>query len=568
MSEVASETSTDLPKVLPSASDGKHYSITQSIALEHQLMADDEPTAASLNPEVLSSIIVSMRESFAHERSNFEATLADASAKSASLESRCADAEERLHDTEAKLKDAETKIAEQEHSLAILRQTLEESRRGIMRLQTENKRVSVMGTPSSATNGQGSTSRANKRLSLNPSIPLPPLSQTVPRTPRTHRRISSLSDPGVAQDISNQLHPSSPPAGASTLLLPEANPRRSLSASPPSVDQPLPDPEVVSLKAELAQLKRALQEAFDARMATEEVVKGLRELIAAHSTEEGVMQPSPGLSGLRLPPLPSDPYVELHEDPPKVEQKKSGWASLRLWREQSGGTLSTTAPNPPPPPPKFDRTSSSTSAGSDPENTGASSSIPAATALTGFMSWRRGSSATAPASAETAINGSAPPSGVVSPTSETASSAPSSFRSKFGFFAKAPAANGETASILSSRPTSISTSEFPHGHGPPNGTDNNYMVHVIIPGNEEEHPPTQEIILQDESGDLKPDAPRGDMTPTTGADNTDMVNVIISDNEEHPPIQEISLQDESDDLRSGAPRGDITPTTGRSGGAL
>lgn len=511
---VASEAVSDLSGDLPSASDGKHYSITQSIALEHKLMEDDELTAASLNPEVLSSIIVSMRQSFARERANFEATLADATAKSASLESRCTDTEECLHAREAELKDAEAKIAEHEHSLTILRQTLEESRRGIMRLQTENKRASIIGAPSSITNGQGVTSRANKRLSLNPSIPLPPIGSSAPRTPRIHRRISSLSDPGTPQDIDSHHHPSSPPAGASMLLPPEGNTSRSFNASPPSSDQPLPDPEVASLKAELAQMKRALREAVDARMATEEVVKGLRELIAAHSTEEGVIQSSPGLSGLRLPPLPSDPYVELQEEP-KVEQKKSGWAGLRLWREQPGGTLSTTPLNPPLPPPKSDRTPSYTSAGSDAENTSASSSTPAAAALTGFMSWRRGSSATAPVPTEPATSSSAPPSGLTSPAVETASSAPSSFRSKFGFFNKVSTTNGETASVISSRPTSVSTGEFPHGHGSANGADNNDVVHIVLPGNEEEHPAIQEIPLHDNNDGPKSEF-RGDMTPTTG----------------------------------------------------
>lgn len=512
---IASEATTVLSKDLPSASDGKHYSITQSIALEHRLM-EDEPTAASLNPEVLSSIIVSMRESFARERSDFEATLADATAKNASLESRCADAEERLHATEAKLQDAEAKIAEREHSLTILRQTLEESRRGIMRLQTENKRASVMGVPSSVPNGQGVTSRASKRLSLNPSIPLPPLGSSAPRTPNTHRRISSLSDPGVPQDTINQLHPSSPPAGAPMLLHPDGNTARPFSTSPPSIDEPLPDPEVASLKAEIAQMKRALQEAVDARTATEEVVKGLRELIAAHTTEEGIMQHSPGLSGLRLPPLPSDPYVELHEEEPKVEQRKSGWAGLRLWREQSNAAPPIISSNPPPPPPKFDRTLSSASAGSDAEYAGGSSSpIPTATTLSGFMSWRRGPSAapSAPAPIEPASCSSVPPSSFVSPTVEAASATASSFRSKFGFFSKVPAANGETASILSSRPTSVSTSEFPHAHGPANGTDDNDMVRVVLPGDEEETSAIQEIPLYDDNNDPKP---RGDMTPTTG----------------------------------------------------
>lgn len=514
---------------------------------------DNEPTAASLNPEVLTSIIVSMRESLAEERKNFQATLADATAKNAALESRCGDTEERLHDTEKRLAETASKLADSEQSLIMLRQTLEESRRGIMRLQSESKRASInMGPPTPGTPSQ--TSRATKRLSLNPGLALPPLNSNSsnPRTPQSgassmHRRISSMSDSSgtLPQDIPAQFL-SSPSPNESTSLLPvvDASGGTSLlSTSPPGMQQQtLPDPEIAILKTEVSSLKSALSDAVDARKASEDVIRGLRELIAAHSNEDGVIQPSAELQGLSLPPLPSDPDIEDNEPP--VEQKKqpTGWSTLRLWREQSNGS-STSAPPPPPSAPKLEHRSSSSTSQSSIADSDASSPA-TATTLGGFMSWRRGSSATSPQPTPTeplpASALSAPPSSFNAanlPPSDAASSTASSFRSKFGFFSSKstnpspnPNANGETASLMSSRPTSIATSsEF---HSPASGTfdrsfegygvgpdtvavaeperdyDEGELVQVVLPGDDEQH---QEIHLH---GDGKFDAMRGDMTPT------------------------------------------------------
>ncbi|KAF8306759.1 hypothetical protein DL93DRAFT_2232460 [Clavulina sp. PMI_390] len=533
-------------------------------------MEDDEtaaPTAASLNPEVLSSIIVSMRESFAQERAQFQSTLAEANSKNAELESRRADADEQLQAANEKIAALQATVSERDHSLTVLRQTLEESRRGIMRLQTENKRASViMGPPPSAGGPQsGGTSRASKRLSLNPNAPL--VSSSVPRTPSHHRRISSVSDSAailgglsLLQDGGILSRNGSSPPPTSSLL--PATPF--LSNSPPNVDSALPSPnppqmnfvELDSLKAELAQTKRQLADAVQARLASEDVVKGLRELIAANTTEDGVMRPSPGLSGLQLPPLPSDPDIESHDQQPSKAPERKGpmaaWGGLtsKLWRDGGAATgqpSSSSSPannnnnndmTAPPPAPKLDRvlsSSSSISSGSAAETSGAATS-----ALGGFMSWRRGSSATSP-SINTALNSAPTPDNT--PVSSTTgdgmnvTSPSNSWGSKFAFFSKgagagasaavappAAAADKDTASIMSasSRPTSVSTSGLSGQISPLSAThepmdgDHVRVVQHGGEGEEDDEPAIQEISLHDEYDDVpKSIVFAGEMTPTT-----------------------------------------------------
>ena len=118
-----------IPTILPNEKDGKHYSITQSLALEHQLNSEidneqsqsatmsrggDEsfPSPSSLNPEVLHSIVVELRSTLKRERDNFSVALQDAAAKYAHLELRNANLEEILNAERVRGDVAEAKLAE------------------------------------------------------------------------------------------------------------------------------------------------------------------------------------------------------------------------------------------------------------------------------------------------------------------------------------------------------------------------------------------------------------------------------------------------------------------------
>lgn len=138
------------------------------------------------------------------------------------------------------------------------------------------------------------------------------------------------------------------------------------SASPPSFLTAFPDhisgrltppgpsaEEMTALKAELAAAQRALQEATDAREASETAVRALREFIAENAvgmanSGAGAGAGSEGLQGLRLPPLPTDADVADEEasGPRKVEEPKRGWGGW-LKRETSNSAPKA-APAPPP----------------------------------------------------------------------------------------------------------------------------------------------------------------------------------------------------------------------------
>src|SRR5258708_7660404 len=281
-----------IPLVPPSEKDRKRYSITQSPALEHQLNSEidneqpqpatmkeggDEPfpSPSSLNPEVLHSIVVELRSTLKQERDNFSVTLKHTEAKFEHLELSNANLEGDLNAekarrdvAEAKLAEMEQKYIESEQSLTMLRSKLEDSRRSIMRLQSDqSKRASTLNAPPLST--------STKRMSLmNNGLTVPV----------SHRRIPSQTDTPML------ITPPSPPHSLSALdgstpyspsLTSNIVPTQSRPASPPidlNADQLHPSvAELASLNNELLVTQPALSEAKEAREASEESLRALRE---------------------------------------------------------------------------------------------------------------------------------------------------------------------------------------------------------------------------------------------------------------------------------------------------
>ena len=456
-----------LSDILPSDKDGKHYSITQSIALENELNgvldAENHNSFAppdSLDPEVLTSMLVDLRITLASERKHFTSAMYEATSKNAALEARAADLEESLesqraqtHAAEDRLVEAERKVVEGEQSLTMLRATLEESRRGIMRLQAESKRVSMSG----ASNPLPASTRASKRMSLNPSIPLPPNSN--PRSISGHRRIASLSSPDSAAGFfprapSPELLSPSPSAPPLPLPSPVAtSTENSSSPSPPA------DTEIATLRAELASTKRALAQATEARQASEDCLRALREFMASNASP-GTLEGSQDLQGLRLPPLPSDAAVD-EVEAPKPEPKKSGWG-IKLWKETKETPSAVTAS-----PPALERALSST-----PSNESAPSPEPSVHRGS-FSSWTRSASASVTSSSSPSIQPTLTPGNSYDfPREAMPVTSISSFRSKLGFFSLVanPISSGgsgavDTLSITSSK-ASYATSTSDNSDGP------------------------------------------------------------------------------------------------------
>lgn len=249
----------------------------------------------------------------------------------------------------------------------MLRAKVEESRRGVMRLQAESRRMSTQlqsGKPSGPlpldlTSPTGSRSpgfTSGFPTSKRSSFQLPQGNHfsigSRPGTNGGHRRISSMSDPGSADGPQRQdstglpqitgIDGLPPSPVTHTFSEPQAisgrTNRQSLMTGWRDTSPPSPSAlatyaeldslrsELVVMKKELDAVKRDLAESDDAREAADACAKALREFIAEHGIGErpspqatrptsssssagsGALAQSPrrSLQGIRLPPLPTD----------------------------------------------------------------------------------------------------------------------------------------------------------------------------------------------------------------------------------------------------------------------
>jgi hypothetical protein len=226
------------------------------------------------------------------------------------------------------------------------------------------------------------------------------------------------------------------------------------TASPPSflttfpdtisghVTPPTPGPtaeEVATLRAELTSAQKALQEATDAREASETAVRALREFIAENAVGESnpASGSSEGLQGLRLPPLPTDVDVadeEASAAPRKPEEPKRGWGG---WLKREASTTVPKAPQAP----AHTSTPSLKSVNEDEDSS---------TPSTGFVStWTKSVGSTSSTGAMASPSGSEP-----GPISPAVPQQQGGFR-KFSFFSKAPPA--QTSQPPSQPPSQIQT---------------------------------------------------------------------------------------------------------------
>jgi len=201
----------------------------------------------------------------------------------------------------------------------MLRTKVEESRRGLMRLQTESRRMSQLTIDPSVRPARANcTPSPNKRMSLLISPP--------PNANRSHRRISSQSDSGFAP--SEAFHWTSPPPSSSALADEEQN---FASKEIQSLNQ-----EMKSLRDTLEETRHELSEANEAREASEQCVKALRDYISEFRVGEA------GSSLSDMPPPPTTPA--------KAEKPPSKW-SFKLWNGSNSGTSPSTASTIPQSPP-------------------------------------------------------------------------------------------------------------------------------------------------------------------------------------------------------------------------
>ncbi|KDQ19152.1 hypothetical protein BOTBODRAFT_28634 [Botryobasidium botryosum FD-172 SS1] len=494
----------------------------------------DEPAAAALDPDVLTSIIIQLRqnlEAVTTERDELIEALGQTQISNGNLEARVTDLTEQLDletkradAAEAKLISTQAKVQEDEEQINMLRTKVEESRKGIMRLQAESRRMSgnfgsgpqPLALDLSATRNTFPAPLASaKRATFGPNIPV----SNIKRSSSMHRRISSLSEPGLSLHIVDPTDP-----GVAT---PSPSPRRTefidsfdaakrasavtrrdeslLSASPPRSSLHPSTAELEALRAELASVKRSLRESNDAREASETCLKVLREFMAhQHAQMESGDGPDPSLKGLRLPPLPTDTIADEEEVKPKPEPevKKSGWG-IRLWKENTNAAAQQ---SPQPAAATLTRTSSASSV---PEQNPvpARSDATEASSLTSFVSsWTKSTSNASEKDAASIRSDTSSPSTQAQAQAQAAAPGLGGALRKFSLFSKAA-------------PPPIAAAQRAAASGvtsPSNTTDSRGDVLSIGSGNtssESSGPasPTDETLV---ALPLNLDAEHGNKTPT------------------------------------------------------
>jgi len=286
------------------------YSIDLTLELERELDMDSLPPASpcapqdfsrpqSLDPYVLASIVTQLRldvTELTKERDELSAVLAESQACEESLKETLHYVSEKCIRLESELAAALDKNKEDADAVAMLRSKLEDSRRALMRLQTESRRMSTNLTLDLSRGGGHSLPNAppsSKRASFTP----------LTGSPAGHRRISSVSEPGMLSSLNfagQTGHPSSPSSSGfdthfANFQSPPSTSRRSSGffgrPSPMLYDQLNSDAaeaeelrkELQRTKEQLDEAKHELSECQEAREASETCVNALRTFIAESS---------------------------------------------------------------------------------------------------------------------------------------------------------------------------------------------------------------------------------------------------------------------------------------------
>lgn len=230
-----------------------------------------------------------------------------------------------------------------------------------MRLQTENRRQSMTPIDVNRASLAGmltSPPASSKRNSFTP---------LTGRSTSSHRRVSSVSDVVFALPVPDSN--SNPSPNAQVLTFPPetpGNPPPLSSARYPSLfgrqSPPHPDNSdhlssntgseikelqtaLVRVKEELSTVRHELQEANEARQASETCVEALRQFIAENSFSQGESSGAPG--SIKLPPPPTmttgaeDDVVD-HNGTNHTAKKTSaamGWGFNKLWGGDQGSPV-------------------------------------------------------------------------------------------------------------------------------------------------------------------------------------------------------------------------------------
>ncbi|KAG6888564.1 hypothetical protein C0995_007353 [Termitomyces sp. Mi166 len=346
----------------------KHFSIDLSLELERQLdMESFPPTPAHylnghagqdgdksahdlLDPQILAHIVKQLQQSLA-EVTRDRDELREQIVLSHSHEAELQDALQHMIDKatamDVELTDAKKKMKDDEEAIILLRAKVEESRRGLMRLQVESRRQSL--APVDVTRASivsFGSSPSGKRGTFTP--------MTGNFTARPgHRRIVSVNDSPTNSAFDKTANPPAFtfPDNSSSSASPGSSRRYSslLGRTSPSQldavlghDQSITQVETLrqelrSVKDELRQAKHELTEANEAREASEMCVKVLREFIGENNV--GATDPdAASVTSLKLPPPPT--MANGDEDQEAAFQSKktapaTSWGFGKFWGDST-----------------------------------------------------------------------------------------------------------------------------------------------------------------------------------------------------------------------------------------
>jgi hypothetical protein len=290
------------------------FALELSGGLESESNDDDNTleNIISLDPEVLASLVIQLRTNLSSavrerneargERDHLIGDLAIVQTRLQELEGTQEREVEYLNEMVKWRKRCE----EAEEQIGNLRGKVEESRRAVMTLQTQSRRLSQLsvpyGSPHAQTFGQDSapssrTPAFQKRMSLQPGTvpgPQPPIIGAPPKG-RSHQRRSSVSDPEVGtssvgsvsshapssyQDTSSQevdstmssKHGSSSRRHSALINRPIESLLNPMGAELESLRQ-----ELIAVRMELMETKQELWESNEAKEASDVCVKALKE---------------------------------------------------------------------------------------------------------------------------------------------------------------------------------------------------------------------------------------------------------------------------------------------------
>jgi hypothetical protein len=364
------------------------------------MMSDPDPLLDSANDpestdtEAVQNLIISLRASLTTTQTLLStqgarlAHFSDIETELATVKDERAFISAAKEAVEVQLKEEIKKREMAEETVEALRGQVESARRGVMTLQKqekERKRMSAMGGLSGLGLGQAEEEEVLKDLaSVGSGTGKEKDKSWRQSTLKSHRRISSQSEPdGMYASASTMVSPNqiATPTMGQTIAQPSRGGLRELRlgagslATPPQLaaTSPLPpiaqeetptspkiDPSIIStttsneetarLRNEIAALQIQLDQAEEAREASENCLKALREFIAlapgggGADTSDGQMDlTSADLVGIRLPPLPTDRDPDEPPTPPAKEEKKlagAGWGLGKLFKGQAAPAMS------------------------------------------------------------------------------------------------------------------------------------------------------------------------------------------------------------------------------------